>query len=178
MCFGSLPEVYGSYSRWAGAALYDLGFENDLDVLFLPGLRKRARPVAELKSLCIAPPANFAPTTIILYRNGGDGTFEDVSKTSGVSAKEGRGLGVAFADYDGDGFTDVFIANDAMEQFLWPRRSSGSYSAQGRGAEEEAGSKIKTVRRCSASSCSKRVAIANCSSDSLLCPMRAKVSPR
>jgi hypothetical protein len=51
-----------------------------------------------------------------------------VSKASGISAKPGHGLGVAVADYDGDGFTDIFVANDAVEQFLWHNNGNGTFT--------------------------------------------------
>jgi len=56
--------------------------------------------------------ALFPATTCLLYRNRGDGTFEDVSERSGITAKKGRALGVALPDYDGDGFTDIFVSNE------------------------------------------------------------------
>src|SRR6185437_10245132 len=74
------------------------------------------------------PPAEFPPTTNLLYRNRGDGTFEDVSKKSGITAKKGRALGVAFADYDGDGFTDIFVANDGMQQYLFHNNGNGTFT--------------------------------------------------
>ncbi len=74
------------------------------------------------------PPGEFPPTTNILYHNRGDGTFEDVSERSGIAAKKGRSLGVAFADYDGDGFTDIFVANDGMEQFLFRNNGNGTFT--------------------------------------------------
>ncbi|MBL8842740.1 MAG: CRTAC1 family protein [Planctomycetes bacterium] len=54
-----------------------------------------------------------------LLRNDGDGTFTDVTATSGLAGKKGKGLGVAVADYDDDGDLDVFVANDADVNFLW-----------------------------------------------------------
>ncbi len=77
------------------------------------------------------PPGDFPPTTNLLYRNRGDGTFEDISQQSGISAKKGRSLGVAFGDYDGDGRTDVFVANDGMEQFLFHNEGSGRFTERG-----------------------------------------------
>src|SRR6267143_850808 len=74
------------------------------------------------------PPGEFPATTNLLYRNCGDGTFEDISQKSGIAAKKGRALGVAFADYDGDGFTDIFVANDGMQQFLFRNNGEGSFS--------------------------------------------------
>jgi enediyne biosynthesis protein E4 len=73
------------------------------------------------------PPATFPATTCRLYRNRGDGTFEDVSERSGITVKKGRALGVAFADYDGDGFTDIFVANDGMQQYLFHNNGDGTF---------------------------------------------------
>jgi enediyne biosynthesis protein E4 len=74
------------------------------------------------------PPAEFPATTNLLYRNRGDGTFEDVSVKSGISGKKGRALGVAFADYDADGFADVFVANDGMQQYLFHNNGDGTFT--------------------------------------------------
>ncbi len=74
------------------------------------------------------PPGEFPATTNLLYRNRGDGTFEDVSERSGISAKKGRSLGVAFADYDDDGYPDIFVANDGMEQFLFHNNGNGTFT--------------------------------------------------
>jgi enediyne biosynthesis protein E4 len=77
------------------------------------------------------PPGEFPRTTNILYHNRGDGTFEDVSQRSGIAAKKGHGLGVAFADYDGDGFTDIYVANDGMQQYLFHNNGNGTFSEVG-----------------------------------------------
>lgn len=74
------------------------------------------------------PPNVFPATTCLLYRNRGDGTFEDVSQRSGIAAKKGRALGVSFADYDGDGFTDIFVSNDGMQQYLFHNNGNGTFS--------------------------------------------------
>jgi hypothetical protein len=54
-----------------------------------------------------------------LFRNNHDGTFTDVSQSAGIAQHVGKGMGVAFADFDGDGFTDVFVANDSVRNFLF-----------------------------------------------------------
>jgi hypothetical protein len=64
-------------------------------------------------------PNSFAPLPNTLYRNNGDGTFTDVSAETGIAAIPGKGMGVAFADYDGDGFPDVFVANDNSPNLLF-----------------------------------------------------------
>jgi hypothetical protein len=77
------------------------------------------------------PPEEFPATTSILYHNNGDGTFTDVSQRSGIAAKKGRALGVAFADYDGDGLTDIFVANDGMQQYLFHNNGNGTFTELG-----------------------------------------------
>lgn len=74
------------------------------------------------------PPNAFPATSCLLYHNRGDGTFEDVTEKSGLAAKKGRALGVAFADYDGDGFTDIFVANDGMQQYLFHNNGDGTFT--------------------------------------------------
>ncbi len=62
-----------------------------------------------------------------LYRNRGDGTFEDVTEASGIGAKPSRGMSAAFADYDQDGFPDVFVTNDNRPNSLFRNRGDGSF---------------------------------------------------
>ena len=62
-----------------------------------------------------------------LYHNNGDGTFTDVSEQSGIAAHIGKGMGVAFADYDGDGRMDVFVANDTVPNFLFHNLGNGRF---------------------------------------------------
>jgi hypothetical protein len=62
-----------------------------------------------------------------LFHNNHDGTFTDVSRKSGIAAHVGKGMGVVFADFDRDGFTDVFVANDSMRNFLFRNRGDGTF---------------------------------------------------
>ena len=69
-----------------------------------------------------APSQYDRPTSDLLYRNDGDGTFTDVSVQSGIAGSMGTGLGVAFLDADADGRSDLFVANDGMPDHLWINR--------------------------------------------------------
>jgi enediyne biosynthesis protein E4 len=62
-----------------------------------------------------------------LYRNRGDGTFEDVSERSGIGRSIGKGMSVAFADYDDDGHVDAFVTNDGVPNFLFHNRGDGTF---------------------------------------------------
>jgi hypothetical protein len=64
-------------------------------------------------------PLAFRPLRNALYRNEGDTTFTDVSESSGIAMFRGNGLGVVVADFDDDQRPDVFVANDALPNFLF-----------------------------------------------------------
>lgn len=72
-------------------------------------------------------PDNFKGASNLLFRQKADGTFEDVSASSKIYDPEGKALGVAFADFDNDGWTDVFVANDSVRQSLYRNRGNGTF---------------------------------------------------
>jgi hypothetical protein len=72
-------------------------------------------------------PGNFKGTPNILYRNNGDGTFTDVLASSHIGQYVGKGMGLAFADYDNDGFTDIFVSNDTSPNFLLHNNGDGTF---------------------------------------------------
>ena len=74
-------------------------------------------PKPEQRSYC--HPKNYDPLPNTLYRNNGDGTFTDVSAGTGLNKFYGKGMGAVMADYDGDGFMDIFVANDTRPNFLF-----------------------------------------------------------
>ena len=64
----------------------------------------------------------------VLYRNGGTGTFEDVSRQAGIAPYRGNGLGVSVSDIDDDGWPDVFVANDSTPNFLFHNGRNGTFT--------------------------------------------------
>jgi enediyne biosynthesis protein E4 len=74
-------------------------------------------PTPKLRAYC--HPNNYPNLPNTLYRNNGDGTFTDVSEETGIAKYFGKGMGAAIADYDGDGFMDIFVANDNRPNFLF-----------------------------------------------------------
>ena len=76
-------------------------------------------------------PDNFEPVANSLFRNNGDGTFTDMSSKAGIEKVPGKGLGVAFADYDDDGLTDVYVANDSAPCFLFRNTGTGAFTEEG-----------------------------------------------
>ncbi|MFB3786496.1 MAG: CRTAC1 family protein [bacterium] len=63
-----------------------------------------------------------------LYHNRGDGTFEDVTQKAGVFNPEGRAMGVSSCDFDNDGDMDIFVANDAMENYMYQNNGDGTFT--------------------------------------------------
>ncbi len=62
-----------------------------------------------------------------LFRNNGNGTFSDVSSAAGIANPAGKGLGVTFCDVDDDGFTDIYVANDLVRNFLYRNNGDGTF---------------------------------------------------
>ena len=76
-------------------------------------------------------PDNYRGQPNQLFRNRGDGTFEDVSRNAGIFEHVGKGMGVAFGDFDGNGFPDVFVANDSVRGFLFVNQGNGTFAERG-----------------------------------------------
>jgi hypothetical protein len=90
---------------------------------------KPCRTPAGAQDWCGPVPADSLPDR--LFHNRGDGTFEDVSAKSGLSAEVGSSLGVVTADFDGDGWIDLYVANDAMQNQLWRNLKNGTFRNDG-----------------------------------------------
>ena len=72
-------------------------------------------------------PHEYPGASDTLYRNNGDGTFTDVTARAGLH-KGGKGLGTLFTDYNSDGYPDIFVANDAVPDFLYRNNGDGTFT--------------------------------------------------
>lgn len=75
-------------------------------------------------------PDEFQAIAPLVYHNDGNGHFTDITKQAGF-AKSGKGLGIAIADFNGDGHIDVFIANDSVSEFLYQNKGDGTFEEVG-----------------------------------------------
>jgi hypothetical protein len=126
-----LPYVRPGWSTSAGWFDYDRDGRLDLFVArymdwdFESGSMFCGGPTTVLRAYC--HPDNFKGATSILFHQRADGSFDDVSRISGMADQPGKGLGVAFADFDNDGWTDVFVANDSVGQSLYRNKGDGTF---------------------------------------------------
>jgi hypothetical protein len=127
-------------TRWASSCGFlDFDRDGDLD-LFVTNyvtMGKDANRVCRGGTPAVrvyCHPLNFPPTQNTLYRNDGKGTFTDVITPAGIASFRGNGLGVAIADYDDDGLVDVFVANDAVPNFLFHNEGKGRFTETALGA--------------------------------------------
>jgi hypothetical protein len=130
-------EIPGRGKVWSvGAGWLDYDRDGDLDLFVVNycvwaiGKDKVCGAAREgYRTYC--HPDEYDPLPNVLYRNDGDRTFTDVSAPSGIGAHLGKGMGLAFADYDADGWPDVFVSNDAWRNFLFRNRGDGAFEETG-----------------------------------------------
>jgi enediyne biosynthesis protein E4 len=126
---GFVPKLGKAWSVAAG--WFDYNNDGLLDLFVVNYLNysiKTAVPCVQQGLPAYCSPVDYLGTPNILYRNNGDGTFTDVSEQSGVSKYVGKGMGLAFADYDNDGFTDIFVSNDTFENYLLHNNGDGTFT--------------------------------------------------
>ena len=76
-------------------------------------------------------PLDYEADSNLLFRNTCKGTFEDVSEKAGIARYKGRTMGVTASDFDGDGYPDIYVANDKTENFLFHNRRDGTFEEIG-----------------------------------------------
>ena len=109
-----LWSVAAAWLDYDNDGLLDLFVSNYLDWSF-----ENSHVCGEAGKRLSCSPVLYKGVHNFLYHNNGDGTFTDVSRSSGIAEHLGKGMGVAVADFDGDGFIDIFVANDDERNFLF-----------------------------------------------------------
>ncbi|HET7221431.1 MAG TPA: CRTAC1 family protein [Vicinamibacterales bacterium] len=125
--------VAGPATEWStSTGFVDVDRDGDLDLYVVNyldfsqadnpycGLRKEGH-----RMYC--HPTMFDGMADRLYRNEGNGTFTDVSKVAGIANPAGKGLGIAVCDFDRDGDSDIYIANDTVRNFLYSNNGDGTF---------------------------------------------------
>ena len=118
--------------RWSvSASFLDYDRDGRLDLFVANYIDFRL----ETTKVCYSPsgkhdycgPEAYDPQPNTLFHNRGDGTFEDVSERAGIRGFKGSSLGVVAADFDHDGWTDVYVANDRKPNELWMNNHDGTF---------------------------------------------------
>jgi len=125
----TLGKLFSISAGW-----FDYDNDGRLDLFVTSYIRWDARHEAACTSgnvRAYCSPNVYTGEPNMLYRNNGDGTFTDVSGMSGIGKHVGKGMGVAFADYDGDGFSDIFVSNDTYRNFLFHNKRDGTFEEVG-----------------------------------------------
>jgi len=118
-----------------GAAWFDYNNDGLLDLI----VTNYTTWTPETDQQCFMSPtqAEYCSPTIYksvasrLYRNLGHGRFEDVTEASGIGKALGKGMGISIADYNNDGWMDIFIANDTEPNFLFINQGDGTFKERG-----------------------------------------------
>ncbi len=120
-------------SGWSTSATFlDVDLDGWLDLFVTRYIDWSVGAERECYSLTGVPdycsPKNYdAPSSNVLFRNDGDGTFTDISSRAGLHEAVGNGLGLVSADFDRDGRIDVFVANDGTPNHLWMNQGNGRF---------------------------------------------------
>jgi enediyne biosynthesis protein E4 len=115
-----------------GATFFDYDRDGLLDlyaggyVNFGPGSQRHCLIGTGVYTSC--RPSAYEGTPAVLYHNNGDGTFTNVTKAAKMYQPNGRNLSVGAADYDNDGWPDLFVANDGMEAYLYHNDHNGTFT--------------------------------------------------
>ncbi len=118
-----------------GAAWFDYDNDGLLDLIvtnytvWTPQTDKRCLKSETQEEYC--SPTVYKSVESRLYRNLGHGRFEDVTDASGIGKALGKGMGISIADFNGDGFQDIFVANDTEPNFLFINQGNGTFREAG-----------------------------------------------
>jgi enediyne biosynthesis protein E4 len=116
----------------SGATFFDYDRDGRLDlyagsyVSFGPTSRRSCEIGNKVQTSC--PPSVYPGTPAVLFHNNGDGTFANVTKSAKIFQPNGKNLSVGAADYDDDGWPDLFVANDGVELYLYRNNKNGTFT--------------------------------------------------
>lgn len=118
----------------SGATFFDYDRDGRLDLyvgsyVALDANAPRYCTISGVRTSC--PPTAYKGTPGILYHNNGDGTFKNVTKAAGIYQPQGKNLAVGAADYDNDGWPDLFVANDGVDAYLYHNEHNGKFEEIG-----------------------------------------------
>jgi len=119
-------SVQAAWFDYDNDGLLDLVLSNY--TLWTPEEDRRCT-VRGVESYC--HPQMYPPVPHRLYHNLGNGKFEDVTERSGIGKAAGKGMGIGIADFNNDGWMDVFIANDTERNFLFLNQGNGTFKEVG-----------------------------------------------
>jgi hypothetical protein len=125
--------VAGPATEWStSTGFFDFDRDGDLDLFVVNYLdyRMEDNPYCGEQAKgrrMYCHPTQFDGKADRLYRNNGNGTFTDISAQAGIANPAGKGLGLTFCDYDRDGDTDVYVANDTVRNFLYRNNGDGTF---------------------------------------------------
>lgn len=126
--------VAGKYPVGAGACFLDVDRDGYLDLFvasYVDFSYENHVPVLVRGQYVMAGPQYYNKLPNTLFRNRGDGTFEDVSVASGIAGVTGPGMGVVAADFDDDGDSDIFVAEDGSPNLLFQNDGKGKFEEVG-----------------------------------------------
>ena len=118
----------------SGATFFDYDRDGRLDLyvggyVSLDGRAPRYCTISGVRTSC--PPSAYKGTAAALYHNNGDGTFTNVTKAAKIYQPQGKNLAVGAADYDNDGWPDLFVANDGLNAYLYHNEHNGTFEEVG-----------------------------------------------
>jgi hypothetical protein len=120
-------------SKWSlSAPWFDYDGDGDLDVYVANYLEYDSGKFRSFYAAAGYPgPLSYSGQPDALYRNNGDGTFTNVTKQVGMSEPEGRAMSATIADLDNNGSLDIYVANDAMENYFFRNTGKGTFESEG-----------------------------------------------
>jgi len=132
--FTDISQTSGlANARWSlSAPWFDFDGDGDLDVYVANYLEYDSGKFRSYYAAAGYPgPLSYRGQADALYRNNGDGTFTDVAKQAGVFQPNGRAMSATVADFNNDGFLDLYIPNDAMENYYFRNTGQGTFVNEG-----------------------------------------------